>query len=570
MTFEQYDALKQKGLSDAQIISAAQQRGVELPSEGFIGSILKSTILKPAVRLGQAVGAGIAGIAGANREQIAQAVSKDQILNLPLGLGQVKIEGQKPFGEGGGKQVAADVLEAGATYAPYGRIAKGVTSVGKALPLVGKSVGSGTGYVGAGALGGYATDVASGLRNGDNNPYNPGVGTLVGAAIPAIPGVAKQVGRFAKFGTAQATGLNPETITTILTNPKALTQAQIDNLDRASLSNQVRTAFKARKELFSGLGSEYQPIRESGKKVLLNEDIPTSVLNKFGIQIENGAIKVGPESTPLSSADRKALEDFISQYGGAKELTANGILNVRKALDNLVNWEQGKTGVVKNIEKEMRKMYDDVAKKEIPGLAELDAKYAPEAQQIRMWQKDFFNPDGTLKDAAINKIANSVGKGKDQLLARLEKLVPGIGQKAQVLKALEDIGATEGNKVGTYFRAGNLLAGGAGFAVGGPVGAFVSAVVASPQIAVPILKTIGRVRGWADDSVMQLISKLETGKYLKPNEMVMFRSAINEHIEKLSPGDQFLDTRIGKKVQEYNKTAQPGLSIKAVTDTAND
>lgn len=572
MTFEQYDKLKQKGLTDAQILSAAQQRGVEMPSEGFIGGILKSTILKPAVRFGQAVGAVGAKAFGVDDERLQQAIEKDQILNLPLGLGQVKIEGQKAFGAGGGRQIGADVLEAGATYAPYGRIAKGVSTLAKGVPVVRNVVGKG--YVASGAMGGYATDVAGGLRSGEENPYALGAGTLIGAGIPFVPGVARQVGRLAKFGTTQTTGLAPETVTTLLTNPKALTVAQAENLDRGSLAQQVKQAFTRRRESLSGLGKEYDPIRQSGKVVKLTEDIPEAVLSKYGVKIENGAIKVGPESAPLSSTDRKAIEDFIAQYGGAKELTANGILNVRKALDNMVGWEQGKTGVVKTIEKEMRKMYDDIAKKQIPKLAELDAKYAPEAKMIRGWQKDFFNPDGSLKDAAINKIANIAGKGKDQQLARLERLIPGIGQKAQILKALEDIGAAEGHKVGTYFRGGNLLAGVGGFAAGGPVGAVISALVASPQISVPILKTVGRVRGWGDDAVTRLIAKLTTGKTLNGAELVMFRSAIGEHLERLSPGDQFLDSALKKKViasaDDVVPPVQTKIPVQAVTEAGED
>lgn len=572
MTFTQYEELKKKGLNDDQIQRAAQARGVELPSESLIGSVLKTTVLKPGARFGQAVGALGAKAFGVDDERLSQAIQKDQILQMPFGIGEVKIEGQKPFGEGGGTQIAADALESASYFAPYGRMAKAFST--PASKLFGNAAGKVLGGSASFATGGYATDVASGLRSGEENPYAPGMGTAIAGAIPFVPPVFRQAGRLAKFGTTQATGLAPETVSTLLTNPKALTVAQAENLDRGSLAQQVRRAFTSRRDALSGLGKEYEPIRQSGKVVKLTEDIPETVLNKYGVKIENGTIKVGPESAPLSSTDRKAIEDFIAQYGGAKELTANGILNVRKALDNMVGWEQGKTGIVKTIEKEMRKMYDGIAKKQIPKLAELDVKYAPEARMIRGWQKDFFNPDGSLKDAAINKIANIAGKGKDQQLARLEKLIPGIGQKAQILKALEDIGAAEGHKVGTYFRGGNLLAGVGGFAAGGPVGAVISALVASPQISVPILKTVGRIRGWGDDAVTRLVAKITTGKTLNNAELVMFRSAVGEHLERLSPGDQFLDSALKKKVtaaaDDVVPPVQTKIPVQAVTEAGED
>ncbi len=576
MTFTQYEELKKNGLTDEQIQMAAQSRGVELPKESILGGIVKTAVVKPALRFGQAVGAlGVSAFG--NEEQKArldQALQKDRILNLP-GLGEVKVEGQKALGQGGGKQIVADVLEQAATYMPYGRVAK-IAAV-PASKLFGKAAGKVLGYSAAGATGGYGMDVAQGLRSGEENPYTPGVGTAIGGAIPLVPSVARGVGNVAKFGVTQMTGLNRETVSTLLINPQALTKAQQEGLDRVSLANQVKEAFSKRSAELSHTGAEYDAIKNINKKINIRDtkliptgsytsqrvetDIPTKVLNKFGIRVKNGRVMRGPENTPLTGADRRAIEDFISDFGDATELTPKGILNARRAIDNMAAYDKNKSDLPKAIAMALRKEYDVIAKREVPGLKELDEKFAPEIEFIEKLRKDFIGPDGNLKDAAINKIANSVGKGKDQLLERLEKLVPGIGQKAQILKALEDIGATEGNKVGTYVRGGNVFTGFAAALAGGPVAGVVSAIVSSPQVAVPILKTVGRARGWTDDAVTNLISKLTTGKTLTGSELVMFRAAIGDHVEKLSPGDQFLETKMGKAVERYNNTAQPGLSI---------
>lgn len=543
MTFEQYQQLKDKGLTDEQIARAAQMRGVTLPSESFIGSLIKN-VAAPALRVGNLAGTAVAGIASkitGNPEYYNRAldyIQKDKTVDAGP-FGKMNVEGRKPLGEGGGTQVAAEALNAAATYAPYGRMAKGVTAVASKIPILSK-IARGIGFSASGAAGGYASDVARGLESGKENPYAPGIGTAVGIALPMVGPIARTFGKAAKFTTSQLTGLNPETITTLITNPKAVTQAQAEGLSRLSLAGQVKDAFDERLAQLTSTGKRYEAIRSLPNEVQFMENIPENTLKKFGITFENGKIVVGPESTPLKSGDRAAIEDFIAQYGDAQKLSANGILNVRKALDNMAAYGAEKSDIAKKIARAMRHEYDAVAKKELPGLAELDAKYAPEARTIKQIRKDFFTPDGELKDAAINKIANSIGKGKDQLLERLERMVPGITQKAQILKAMEDIGAASGQKVGTYMRANPLVIGGSFLA--NPVLGFLSIAASVPSIAVPIIKSVGMVRGWSSDSVTNLISKLLTGKTLTGSELVMFRSAIGDHIMHLSPGDQLLDS----------------------------
>lgn len=546
ITFDQYEQLKQRGLSHEDIAAAAQVRGMELPSESLAGSLIKP-LVKAGVRTGQAIAALGAKALGVDDGRIADAVQKDQVIKTGV-FGDIKIEGQKPIGAGGGKQIGADVLENAAFLAPYGRMAKGLTTAAsKVLP---QGVSRAAGFIGASAAGGYAMDAAGTLR-GERDTFAPGIGTAIGVGIPGAGYLAQGAGKVAKFAATQMTGLNKETVEVLLTNPRALTEAQKAGLDRANLANQVQSTLTKRLENLSHTGKGYDAIRRSATKVTLTDDIPSNVLKKYGVDIDGGVIKVGPESTPLKPGDRKALEDFIAQYGNVKELSANGLLNVRKALDNMASWGQDKSDISAKIAREMRKSYDTIAKNKIPGLAELDVRYGPERQLLGKLKKDLLTPEGQLKDTAISRIANIANKGKEKSLERLEKLVPGIGQKAQILKAIEDIGATEGQKVGTYLRAGNLMVGGAATFAGGPLVGVVAAVASTPMIAVPIIKTVGRTRGWADDTVTRLVGKLTTGKTLTGAELVMFRAAMGEHIYKLSPGDQLLDSNLAKKSDAF-------------------
>lgn len=527
--------------------------------ESFLGSLAKPFV-KAAVRTGQAVGALGARALGVDSVRVADAIQQDTTVKTGI-FGDITIEGQKP-GKEGTKQIGADVLENAALLVPYGRFAKVLSQGPKAI---GVSQGKSTvlGASGAGASGGLAFDTASGLRSGEEDPLSPGIATAIGAAGPLAPFILKGIGRTTKYAYTQMTGLNRETVETLLTNPKALTAAQQSGIDRRTLATQVTDAFEKRLDDLSETGKGYQAIRESSAKIKLKEDIPTTILSKFGVKVENGAIKVGPESTPLTSADRRAIEDFITQYAGATELSANGLLNVRKALDNLARKTLGseKSGVSGAISTAMRKEYDKLAKKTLPGLKELDDKYGPERKLLNTLKKDLFDKEGNLKDTAMTRIANIANTGKEQQLARLEKLVPGIGQRAQLLKAVEDIGATGGQKVGTYARS--IVVGAPAFAAN-PLAGVLTAMISMPAVAVPVLKTIGMARGWTKDSITKLIAKLTTGKTLTAPELVMFRAAMKDHLAHLSPGDQFLDSKLGQKATKYNKEAQAGLSIKPV------
>lgn len=74
--------------------------------------------------------------------------------------------------------------------------------------------------------------------------------------------------------------------------------------------------------------------------------------------------------------------------------------------------------------------------------------------ELRNIKKDFFNPDNTLKDNALSKLSNLTKKGNEARLERVKQLIPDIEPQINAIKALEDIKLANGQKVGSYFRAG--------------------------------------------------------------------------------------------------------------------
>ena len=393
---------------------------------------------------------------------------------------------------------------------------------------------------------GLATDVLSILGGG---AALIGKGATLGKAISktaqvvtkpvaksaeTLGGVAKST---TKFGVSQATGLSPETINTIIRNPEAFSAAEKSGTTRLTVASKVKKSIDAAIDDLSGLGKEYETIRATKTPVIIPEGTIKSVLSKYGLSVKERKIITTAESRPLSPGDITNIEHFINQFGEGNIKTPNALLNARKALDNLSSWDASKTEMSDIVARDLRKAYDTQGKKQISGLTELDTKYAPEAQLLKQIKKDYIKPDGTLKDGAISKIANLIGKGKEKVLDRLERIEPGITKDIKIVKALEDVEVTKGQKVGTYVRA--LTPGAVAFGLGGVPGAIlgvVSAILASPTIAVALLKTYGRLVGASSGLIARIVSKLEHGIPLKGEEKIIMRKVIEKKALELPRG----------------------------------
>ena len=80
--------------------------------------------------------------------------------------------------------------------------------------------------------------------------------------------------------------------------------------------------------------------------------------------------------------------------------------------DNKINWEWKPDKLstadkdTEGLIRDMRKSIDKVAKRDIPWLADLDAKYQPLIDEVRQMNKDWFDSNGNLKDNARSKLRN--------------------------------------------------------------------------------------------------------------------------------------------------------------------
>jgi hypothetical protein len=346
----------------------------------------------------------------------------------------------------------------------------------------------------------------------------------------AIDMTSEGAGKATNFGVSQATGLNPETIRTIVDNPEDFSREAQASIDRLALGKEIKNALAARSSELSDTGKLYEPIRASETPIGLNTETSTSsnFLNKLiedntGTKIVDDKITTSGAANIRNATEVRALQSFYDTWKptfDSGRMTTNEFLNFRTDLADMSRFERqiGKSQPLENAAKAMRRTFNATYRDQIPGLGDtvdangqlikkgLDSQFKIQKEQYRRLSKNIVDKNGNLTDAAINRIANAAGKGKDLLLQRLEETMPGITQRIKILKAVEDIKHASGIKVGTYTRA--AIVGGEYF-MGGPLSAVVAAILTSPEMAVPILAKFGLLKNSA--AIQAIIQALKNG-----------------------------------------------------------
>lgn len=173
--------------------------GEETKSTGILADAYKTLIAKPAVRLGQAVGAvglkGVNSLTGGALDKytpegdlnLALDRSLSKPVNAPvLNSGKtVEIEPQKTNAREAVPQLFSDALKSASYLAP-GYVA-GAT-LGPATSLLGNTAGRIASGALAGGSSGYAVDVAQNMDSGKNGgeAFVPGFATLIGGATGGL------------------------------------------------------------------------------------------------------------------------------------------------------------------------------------------------------------------------------------------------------------------------------------------------------------------------------------------------------------------------------------------------
>lgn len=345
---------------------------------------------------------------------------------------------------------------------------------------------------------GKAGEVAGALnRAGDvlnkasdfTNPLAP-----VGAGIAKVANAGLDVGAGA---VGKLAGLEPATIAAIRNNPDAFTPQQIASVTREVVGDEVGGALNARIKSLNETSSAYKPYRESIEEIPVARNFLEDQFRKVaGVNVVDGQIVASGASAIRNATDLAKLQKTLDLWKPelqSGKLTPAKFLNLRKDLGDLAYNDLGKkSGDVARVTDEIRRNLNKEYRAKIKGLEELDTNYSTETENLRRLKKGLIDKDGKLTDTAYSLIANAGNKGNAQRLARLEEIVPGIGKKLEVLKAIEDVQKSMGNKVGTYgksiLESGGIIAGMVSGQWQVVATGFAAAFIAEPANAVKILR----------------------------------------------------------------------------------
>jgi hypothetical protein len=338
-------------------------------------------------------------------------------------------------------------------------------------------------------------------------------------------GASEMAGNAAKFATGQATGLQPETIGQILEEPKAFSKVNRSVIDRGAVGSEIKSALAERSKAMRESGYGYKPIRESGVEVKVDPNfIERSIEELSGMIIKKGKLETSGAAKLRDASDVRALQHLYDlwkpEFKNGK-LTADKFLNFREDLSGLSKFERqiGKSEPLENVAKQIRRKLNDTYRGDIPGLGDvksktgeviqrgLDTEFAERRAELRRLSRDLVDRRGELKPNAFDIIANATGKTfrKGELLNRLEEIKPGITSKIKNLKAIEDIQHASGVKVGVYTRTGLQI----GAFMSGVLPGIITAILTSPEIAVPLLRRYGLLKNSA--AIQAVLNALKTG-----------------------------------------------------------
>lgn len=389
------------------------------------------------------------------------------------------------------------------------------------------------GLVGTGGASKGATSAAqAGVKSAAKTGILKATATASRVASPMASQARKIGTEVVESAGSQLTALSPQTIKAVVEG--RVSKEAMESLNRISIESKVSQGLNEAIDDLSGLGKEYSslygqqvtiPTGSSYRGVTISEPI-VKALDDFGIKVgqEDGVMKVirGTKSTPLAKQTIAKLEDFVSTYGKVGSLSTEEFLNVRKALDNIVDWNSNDANVADSIVKAMRANYDKLGKTQIKGLAEKDALFAEEATDLKNLKRQLLGPGGQMKDNASSVIANLTNKGNEKKLARIEKYVPGITEDVLVLKAIEDVASASGIKVGTYTRG----VGTAAATIANPLAGVLFFVATHPSVVVPLLRAYGQAKRSVQPVIEQIIKKVTKGKPMTPSEKAVFSDAV--------------------------------------------
>ena len=234
----------------------------------------------------------------------------------PLPVINATVEGQKAFGEGGGKQLAINTGKTAldiATIGEGGAINAGLKELGaKALPQLTKSkLGRGSISTVANVTEGVGYNTAYNALNEKPLTENAGIAGVASAVLPpVIKGVARIASKFTKRGALQ--GVEQE-VDNLLRSNKSLTKKSTELQARGVNINEKLSD----PEIFGGLKIENRRINPDEAISALDNKIDTAMEAKRALLPELDRFLPKVKKTTIRE---RAIQDIQDKFSPADEL----------------------------------------------------------------------------------------------------------------------------------------------------------------------------------------------------------------------------------------------------------
>jgi len=388
-----------------------------------------------------------------------------------------------------------------------------------------------------------------------------GISTVSKPVISTVEAPFKLASKITKSATSQLIGLEPESISQIISNPKEFSKLKQEQATRGNLASEFGKNIDNVEQTLQDTGEAYNSIRKSNIPATVPKGFVDSVLGEFGFKVKGNKVVANSKSLTRNMSDLNALNNFYKNWGKKQTLTPTEYLNMRKDIAGIAKFgkEIGTNVDAQTVGTKLYERANQTIRPQIKGLKELDDQYSPQRQEFNQIKKDFLEKDTNgeykFKEGAINKIANATGKGKDALLARMEEVMPGVTKKIQILKTVEDIQKAYGNKVGTYARG--VIGGGS--LLTGNIAGIIATIISNPTVAVPLLRGLG----YTASKVAPIVStlKLIAGDANKlPRLGVKGVKSASTNTEN-NPIRNNFNTKIKSKPTENKPNSQSGIRM---------
>ena len=243
----------------------------------------------------------------------------------------------------------------------------------------------------------------------------------------------------------------------------------------SELQNQVTKEFQGMLSQFWETWPLYEKLKKSWGSVNI-DPIKWSIKEL----LEENGVKIGENwldfsRTSISDTEARAISRVYNWIDEVKTMDTSEYLRFRKSIDEIWLRENKKGSTGNRILKEIRKINNENAHNQIPGLSELDDAFSRQAELYKKFTEGLVYKDkkryGEWRDNLNQILKNLDTPNRERMAQRVEELMPGITQKVEAInlmpKLIDNYYATNKTAESMQNRTVGLTAWALGFAWGG-------------------------------------------------------------------------------------------------------